>query len=180
MWTRRGLPKRPYVVHPRPLTLPLTVRLEDIVERALDTVSRRCPQSPLAQPIQPQLSTVSTTRAYLFPRLHLLVARVDLIAAFPVVELCPRDPADAGGCEICLFVLDAPETAELLVALLLPLGNQVCVPVPVLQQPVKQLARDRTTYVVKLVHVPAPLVVHLEDRRKRVRLGRSVMRSLFH
>jgi hypothetical protein len=49
--------------------------------------------------------------------------------------------------------LNTPQTAQLLIALLLPLGDKVAIGVVVLQQPVVELLRDGFFLIVKVVDI---------------------------
>jgi len=71
--------------------------------------------------------------------------------------------ADARGVEVGLLGLDAAQAAQLLVPLLLPLGDQERVGVVVLEQPVIQGFRDGGLFVVEVVDVAGALVGDLED-----------------
>ncbi len=62
-------------------------------------------------------------------------------------------PTDTGTAEVGLLGLDALDTAQLLVALLLPLGDQRRVGVVVLEQVVVQRLRDGGARVVQVVDV---------------------------
>lgn len=86
--------------------------------------------------------------------------------------------ADARRVEVGLLGLNAAQTAQLLVAVLLPLGNQHRVRVSVLEQPLVQLLADGFLLVVELVDVPAPLVRNLEDGPFGLVLGDVVRRHV--
>lgn len=57
----------------------------------------------------------------------------DTLHPFPFLQLCLRHSTDAGGVKVGFLGLDAAETAQLLVPLLLPLRDQVGVGVVVLE-----------------------------------------------
>lgn len=77
----------------------------------------------------------------------------DALDALVLLQLIVRHPADAGAVEIGLLGLDAAHAAELLVAGLLPLGDEVGVAVAVLQEPVVELFADGFFGVVEVVDV---------------------------
>lgn len=79
-----------------------------------------------------------------------------------LLQLVPGHAADAGGLEVGLLGLDAAQAAEVLVALLLPLGDQVGVGLAVLEAPVVQRLGDLVV-VVQVPDVARPLVRDLED-----------------
>jgi hypothetical protein len=70
-------------------------------------------------------------------------------------------PADTRAAEIGLFRLHASQTAQLLVALFLPLGDQRGVCVVVLQQPLVEGFGDGGFLVVEVVDVAGPWVLML-------------------
>lgn len=80
--------------------------------------------------------------------------------------------------EIRLLGLHTPQTTQLLITLLLPLGNKVCVCVPVLQQPVVELLRDGLAFVVQVVDVARARVRDLEDRPQRLMLLLAFVRRV--
>ena len=67
-------------------------------------------------------------------------AAVDALDDLALLELGLGHAADAVGGEVGVAGLDAPEAAEILVALLLPLGNQVPVRDLLLDAEIVQLA----------------------------------------
>lgn len=70
---------------------------------------------------------------------------------------------DARSVKVILLGLYAAQTAQLLVALLLPLGDEVRVAVAVLQQPVVEVLAYGLLVVVEVVDVTGALVRDLED-----------------
>ncbi len=86
----------------------------------------------------------STPAASTIHTLHLLV----------LLELLPRHTADARRIEVRLLGLHASQTTKLLIALLLPLGDEIAVGVVVLQQPVVEGFRDGFLFVVEVVDIP--------------------------
>lgn len=95
-----------------------------------------------------------------------------------LLQLGLRHAADARRVEVGLLGLYAAQAAELLVPVLLPLGDQHRVRVPVLEQPLVQLLADGFFFVVELIDVPAPLVRNLEDRPFGLVLGYVVRRGV--
>ena len=61
--------------------------------------------------------------------------------------------ADTSAVEIGLLRLNAPQTAQLLIALLLPLRNQVAISVAVLEKPIVELLGDGFLLVVEIIDV---------------------------
>lgn len=90
-------------------------------------------------------------------------AATDALHIAILFQLSSRHSADTRAVEVCLFRLDAAQAAELLVALLLPLGNEHRIGISILQQPLVQLLADGLLLVVEIVYVAAPLVRNLEN-----------------
>lgn len=90
---------------------------------------------------------------------------------FGILHIRSRYSADACAVEVGLLRLDASKAAKLLVALLLPLGDQHRVRISVLQQPIVQLLADGLLLVVQLVDVAAALVSDLEYLPLRLVFG---------
>lgn len=65
---------------------------------------------------------------------------MDALDNFALFEFLFGDPADAVGGEVCVSGLNAPKAAQVLVALLLPLGDQVGVSVLLFDAKVVQLS----------------------------------------
>jgi len=93
----------------------------------------------------------------------------------PLLQLRLGHPADARRVEVGLLGLHAPQAAQLLVPLLLPLGDEHRVRVAVLEQVLVQLLADGLFFVVELVDVAAALVGDLEDGPLRLVLGDVVV-----
>jgi hypothetical protein len=108
-------------------------------------------------PAQPSLSLRSIARC------AAPAAAVDALNFLVLLHLLLGHAADARGPEVGFLGLDAPGAAQLLVALLLPLGDQHGVCVAVLQQVVVQLLADGLLLVVHFVDVARALVGDLED-----------------
>ena len=87
--------------------------------------------------------TTRTTSTPTVDALHLLI----------LLQLLSRHTTNARAVEVRLLGLDTPEAAELLVALLLPLGDEIAVRVSVLQQPVVERLGDGLFLVVEVVDV---------------------------
>lgn len=102
----------------------------------------------------------------------------DALNVLVVLESRLWHAADAGRVEVCLVGLDAAQAAQLLVALLLPLGNEKGISVAVLEQPLVQLPADGLLLVVEFVDVAAPLVRDLEDGPLCLVLGDVVGRRV--
>ena len=98
-------------------------------------------ENPLSNP-----TTSITARTPPTPATHAL-------DAFALLQLRLGHPTYARRVEVGLLGLDAAQAAQLLVALLLPLGDQARVRVPVLQQVVVQLPGDGFLLVVEIVDV---------------------------
>ena len=69
---------------------------------------------------------------------------------------------NAVGAEIGVPGLDAPQTAQILVALLLPLGDQICVGDLLVGAIIVKFLRDRLTFVVQIVNVSRLLVMQFK------------------
>ena len=95
---------------------------------------------------------------------------MDALDDLALLQLRLRHAADAVRREVRVPGLDASEAAEVLVALLLPLGDQVLVGDLVPQAVVVQLTADGLSLVDEVEDVPRPLVVDLEDGPQRLDL----------
>lgn len=93
-------------------------------------------------------------------------------------QLRLRHTTDTAATEVGLLSLHTPETAQLLIPLLLPLGNQLLVRVLVLEQPLVELFRDGLALVVEVVDVAGARVRDLEDRPKGLVLAFAVRRGV--
>ena len=80
---------------------------------------------------------------------------------FALLEVGLGDSADAGGLVVGVLLDDAGEAAQLLEALLLPLGDQAAVRVLLRQQEIVQLPRNLLLCVEQVVDVAGALVVDL-------------------
>ena len=78
---------------------------------------------------------------------------VDALNDLVLLELLARHATDTGAVEVGLLGLNAAKTAELLVALFLPLGDEVSVGVGVFEEPVVELFADGGFFVVEVVDV---------------------------
>lgn len=87
--------------------------------------------------------------------------------------------ADAIRSEVCVARLNAPETAKILVARLLPLGDEICIGDALLQAVFVELARDNLSAVEHVVDVAGFLVMDLKDRPQRLVDTFSFMRLSF-
>ena len=91
--------------------------------------------------------------------IHLVIARAtsaptaDALNLLVLLQLSAWHTADTSAVEIGLLRLNAPQTAQLLVALLLPLRNQVAISVAVLEKPIVQLLGDGFLLVVEIIDV---------------------------
>lgn len=79
-------------------------------------------------------------------------------------QLAFGDPADAVGAKVGVPSLDAAQAAEVLIALLLPLGNQVFVSIALLDAVLIELSADCFPLVEEIKDVTCFLVVDPEDR----------------
>lgn len=71
----------------------------------------------------------------------------------------------------------------LLIPLPLPLRDQLCIRIPVLEQPLVQLLADAFFLIIQLVHVPASLMRDLKDGphgRVPGHVGRRCILGVFH
>jgi len=94
-------------------------------------------------------------------------------------QLALWDSADAVGSEVGVSCLDAAQAAQVLISLLLPLGDQVLVCVPLLYAVVIQLPADGLPLVEQVEDVAAPLVVQSEDRPQGLHLPLALVRLRF-
>lgn len=76
---------------------------------------------------------------------------MDILVLF---HLIAGNSTDTRGPEIGLFCLDATGAAKLLIALLLPLGNQHGICVSVLEEVVVELPADGLLLIIQVVDVP--------------------------
>lgn len=79
-----------------------------------------------------------------------------------ILNVLSRDSANASALMNIFLGLDAPQTAQILVALFPPLRNQIHISVALFQQIGIQLLGDGLFFVVEIVNVPGPLVVDSE------------------
>jgi len=103
-------------------------------------------------------------------------AAVDALDDLALLELGLGHAADAVGGEVGVARLDAAQAAEVLVALLLPLGDQVLVGDLVLHAVVVQLSADGLPLVEEVEDVPGPLMVDLEDWPQCLHLSLALVR----
>lgn len=94
-------------------------------------------------------------------------------------QLALGDSADAVGSKVGVSGLDATQAAQVLVALLLPLGNQVLVCVAFLYTVVIQLSADGFPFVEEVVDVSTPLMMQSENWPKGLHLSLSLVRLCF-
>lgn len=88
-------------------------------------------------------------------------------------------PADAVSPKVGVPRLDAPQAAQVLVAGLFPLGDQIPVGDLLLQAVLVQLAADCFPPVEQIVNVARLLVVDLEDGPQRLRDAFALVRFRF-
>lgn len=94
-------------------------------------------------------------------------ASASTVSAFndsPHFQLAFGDSADAVGSKVGVPCLDTPEAAEVLIALFLPLCNQVFVSVSLLDAVLIELSADSFSFIEKVKDVTCFLVVDPEDR----------------
>lgn len=94
-------------------------------------------------------------------------------------QLALGDPADAVGSKVCVSSLDAAQAAQVLVALLLPLGNQVLVCIAFFYTVLIQLSADGFPLVEEIVDVSTPLMMQPENWPKGLHLSLSLVRLCF-
>lgn len=118
------------------------------------------------------LSSASRTRPGATPSIHLpgapAAAAVHALDHAALLQLGLRHAADAVRAEIRVARLNAAQTAQILVAGLLPLGNQIGVGDLFAHTVLVQLAADRLAPVEQVVDVARLLVVDLEDGPQRL------------
>lgn len=123
---------------------------------------------PSSHPTHARLfSALVTARTPSTPTIHTLNAAPSrAIPSLLPIPLQPGlgHPTNTSPLEIRLFCLHTPQTTQLLVPLLLPLGDQIPVRVPVLEQPLVQRLADGFARVVQVVDVAGAGVRDLEDR----------------
>ena len=76
----------------------------------------------------------------------------------PFIQILPWDPANARCPIVCILWLNASQTTQHLISLLLPLGNQLSIRDALLQAPVIELAGDGGRLVL-LIDVPRASVM---------------------
>jgi hypothetical protein len=128
------------VLCPLPL---MAARAVAVHRKPLSSRSRTPCGAPLLPLLLSSLITTSTTPTPTAHALNLLV----------LLQLLARHAADTRAIEVRLLRLNAPQAAQLLVALLLPFRDQIRVRIAVLQQPVVQLLADGFFLVVEVVDV---------------------------
>lgn len=94
-------------------------------------------------------------------------------------QLALGDSADAVGSEVGVSCLDATQAAQVLVALLLPLGNQVLVCIALLYTVLIQLSADGFPFVEEVVDVSTPLMMQPENWPEGLHLSFPLMRLCF-
>lgn len=96
-----------------------------------------------------RLITRSTTPTPTSHTLHRLV----------ILDILSRNPTDTSSFVNVLLSLNAPQTAEILVSLLSPLGNEILIGIPLLQKICIQLFGDGLLLVIQLIDISRPLVM---------------------
>lgn len=94
-------------------------------------------------------------------------------------QLALGDSANAVSSKVGVSCLDAAQAAQVLVALLLPLGYQVLVCIAFLYAVVVQLSADGFSFVEEVENVPTALMVQPEDRPQGLHLSLPLMRVRF-
>lgn len=94
-------------------------------------------------------------------------------------QLALGDSADAVGSEVGVSRLDATQAAQVLVALLLPLGNQVLVCIAFLYTVLIQLSADGFPFVEEVEDVSTSLMVQPENRPQGLHLSLSFVGLCF-
>lgn len=100
-----------------------------------------------------------------------MATTVDALDHFALFQLGLGNAANAVGAKVGVSRLDASEAAQVLVALLLPFGDQVLVGYVLVETVLVQLLADGVALVVEIVNVSGLLVMDLEDGPKRFRLA---------
>lgn len=93
----------------------------------------------------------------------------------PNFQFALGDSADAVGSKVGVSCLDTAQTAQVLVALFLPLGNQVLVCIALLYAVVIQLSADSLPFVEKVEDVSAPLMMKPENWPQGFHLSLALM-----
>jgi hypothetical protein len=88
---------------------------------------------------------------------------MDTLDDFPLLKLRLWNAADAVGSEVGIACLNASETAQVLVARLLPLGDEICVSDFLLQAVFVEFSGDDFSADVHVVDISGLLMVDLED-----------------
>lgn len=112
-------------------------------------------------------TSFSTSRCLSLGPIILLRRLLPLPRTLPPLQRGLGNPTDTGAAKIGLLGLDTLGTTQLLIALLLPFGDQGRVRISVLQQVVVEWSRDGGFDVVELVDVAGALVRDLVDRPER-------------
>jgi len=94
-------------------------------------------------------------------------------------QLAFGDPADAVGSKVGVTRLDATQTAQILVALLLPLGNQILICVAFFYTVLIKLSADGFSFVEEVVDVSTALMMQPKNWPKRLHLSFTFMRLCF-
>lgn len=112
------------------------------------------PPLPPGSPVKWEPSSHRSTSAFLLVAASTAVAATaDTLNRLVLLELRLGHSADTCGIEIRFFRLDTAQATQLLIALLLPLGNQVRIGILVLEQEIIKLLRDCFFLVVKFIDV---------------------------
>lgn len=90
-------------------------------------------------------------------------------------QLALGNSADAVGSEVGVSCLDAAQAAQVLVALLLPLCNQILVCVAFFYTVLIQLSADGFSFVEQIVDVSTPLMMQPENWPKGLYLSLSLV-----
>lgn len=94
-------------------------------------------------------------------------------------QLALGDSTDAVGSKVGVSCLDATQAAQVLIALLLPLSNQVLVCIALLYAVLIQLSADGFSFVEKIIDVSTPLMMQPENWPEGLHLSLSFMRLCF-
>lgn len=90
-------------------------------------------------------------------------------------QLALGNSADAIGSKVGVSCLDATQAAQVLVALLLPLGNQVLICIAFLYTVLIQLSADGFPFIEEVEDVSTPLMMQPENWPKGLHLPLSLM-----
>ena len=95
------------------------------------------------------------------------------------LQLRLGDSADAVGAEVGVASLNTPQATQVLVALLLPFGDEILVGDRLVDAVIVQLATDGFAAVIQVVDVARFLIVDFEHRPQRLHNPLALVRVTF-